>query len=210
MPFGSRLKVTDGDNIEAGDEITEGSVNPHDIMSIKGIDGARRYLLSEVQKVYRLQGVDINDKHLEVVVRQMTRKIKVTDSGDTDLLPGTMIDMFDFREENARVREFGGEEAKGEETLLGITKAALATDSFLSASFRNNKSINRSCNKGRLTIIRIKENVIIGKLIPAGTGMMRYRSVRLNSDNNLVETEETNEEEPRLNLLTCIFLNDTI
>ena len=134
IPFGSRLRVSDNDVIEAGDEITEGSVNPHDIMNIKGVEGARRYLLSEVQKVYRLQGVDINDKHLEVVVRQMTRKVKVSDSGDTDLLPGTMIDMFDFEEENARVREFGGDEAKGEMALLGITKAALATDSFLSAA----------------------------------------------------------------------------
>ena len=126
IPFGSRLRVSDDDVIEAGDEITEGSVNPHDIMNIKGVEGARRYLLSEVQKVYRLQGVDINDKHLEVVVRQMTRKVKVSDSGDTELLPGTMIDMFDFEEENARVREFGGEEAKGEMALLGITKAALS------------------------------------------------------------------------------------
>ena len=134
IPFGSRVKVSNDDYIEAGDEITEGSVNPHDIMAIKGVDGARKYLLSEVQKVYRLQGVDINDKHLEVVVRQMTRKIKVTESGDTDLLPGTTIDMFDFAEENARVREFGGEEAKGDQVLLGITKAALATDSFLSAA----------------------------------------------------------------------------
>ena len=190
IPFGSRLKVTDGDNIEAGDEITEGSVNPHDIMSIKGIDGARRYLLSEVQKVYRLQGVDINDKHLEVVVRQMTRKIKVTDSGDTDLLPGTMIDMFDFREENARVREFGGEEAKGEETLLGITKAALATDSFLSAaSFQETtRVLTEAAIKGKVDpLVGLKENVIIGKLIPAGTGMMRYRDLKVDNVEEVVE-----------------------
>ena len=192
IPFGSRLRVTEGDYIEAGDEITEGSVNPHDIMNIKGIDGARRYLLSEVQKVYRLQGVDINDKHLEVVVRQMTRKIKVSESGDTDLLPGTMIDMFDFKEENARVREFGGEEAKGEETLLGITKAALATDSFLSAaSFQETtRVLTEAAIKGKVDpLVGLKENVIIGKLIPAGTGMMRYRNL------NIEAAEEESVEE---------------
>lgn len=194
IPFGSRLKVSDGDLIEAGDEITEGSVNPHDIMSIKGIDGARRYLLSEVQKVYRLQGVDINDKHLEVVVRQMTRKIKILESGDTDLLPGTLIDMFDFNGENARVREFGGEEAKGEQTLLGITKAALATDSFLSAaSFQETtRVLTEAAIKGKIDpLIGLKENVIIGKLIPAGTGMMRYRT--LNVDAEEAETESIEE-----------------
>ena len=198
IPFGSRLKVKDGDVIEAGDEVTEGSINPHDIMNIKGVDGARRYLLSEVQKVYRLQGVDINDKHLEVVVRQMTRKVKVTDSGDTSLLPGTMIDMFDFYEANEEVKKLGGEEAKGDLALLGITKAALATDSFLSAaSFQETtRVLTEAAIKGKVDpLLGLKENVIIGKLIPAGTGMMRYRSVRLNSDNNLVETEETNEEE---------------
>ena len=198
IPFGSRLKVKDGDVIEAGDEVTEGSINPHDIMNIKGVDGARRYLLSEVQKVYRLQGVDINDKHLEVVVRQMTRKVKVTDSGDTSLLPGTMIDMFDFYEANEEVKKLVGEEAKGDLALLGITKAALATDSFLSAaSFQETtRVLTEAAIKGKVDpLLGLKENVIIGKLIPAGTGMMRYRSVRLNSDNNLVETEETNEEE---------------
>ncbi|NOV70170.1 hypothetical protein B0H37_002158 [Clostridium beijerinckii] len=199
IPFGSRLRVNESDYIEAGDEITEGSVNPHDIMSIKGIDGARRYLLSEVQKVYRLQGVDINDKHLEVVVRQMTRKIKIVDSGDTELLPGTMIDMFDFYEENARVREFGGEEAKGEQTLLGITKAALATDSFLSAaSFQETtRVLTEAAIKGKVDpLVGLKENVIIGKLIPAGTGMMRYRSLKVETDSELVEETigETVEE----------------
>ena len=184
IPFGSRLKVSNDDVIEAGDEVTEGSVNPHDIMGIKGIDGARRYLLSEVQKVYRLQGVDINDKHLEVVVRQMTRKIKVTDSGDTDLLPGTMIDMFSFKEANDKVREFEGVEASGDQTLLGITKAALATDSFLSAaSFQETtRVLTEAAIKGKIDpLVGLKENVIIGKLIPAGTGMMRYRTVKVNS-----------------------------
>ena len=197
IPFGSRLKVQDGDIIEAGDEITEGSINPHDIMNIKGVDGARNYLLSEVQKVYRLQGVDINDKHLEVVVRQMTRKVKVTDSGDTSLLPGTMIDMFDFYEANKEVREVGGEEAKGDLALLGITKAALATDSFLSAaSFQETtRVLTEAAIKGKVDpLLGLKENVIIGKLIPAGTGMEKYRSVRLNVDNQLIEEEVDIEE----------------
>lgn len=195
IPFGSRLRVSDDDIIEAGDEITEGSVNPHDIMSIKGVEGARRYLLSEVQKVYRLQGVDINDKHLEVVVRQMTRKVKVSDSGDTELLPGTMIDMFDFEAENERVREFGGEEAKGEIALLGITKAALATDSFLSAaSFQETtRVLTEAAIKGKIDpLIGLKENVIIGKLIPAGTGMMRYRTVKLDVPGQDEEKEIAN------------------
>jgi DNA-directed RNA polymerase subunit beta' len=190
IPFGSRLKVDNGDTISAGDEITEGSVNPHDILRIKGIDGVRNYLLSEVQKVYRLQGVDINDKHLEVVVRQMTRKVKIVEPGDTDLLPGVMIDIFDFEEENQRVIENGGEPAKCEQTLLGITKAALATDSFLSAaSFQETtRVLTDAAIKGKIDpLVGLKENVIIGKLIPAGTGMMKYRSVKLNTE---VKTEE--------------------
>lgn len=195
IPFGSRIKVSNDEMVEAGDEITEGSVNPHDIMAIKGVDGARRYLLSEVQKVYRLQGVDINDKHLEVVVKQMTRKIKVTESGDTTLLPGTTIDIYDFDEENARVQEFGGELAKGDQVLLGITKAALATDSFLSAaSFQETtRVLTEAAIKGKIDpLIGLKENVIIGKLIPAGTGLMKYRGVRLDIE------EEVNEEEVSL------------
>ncbi|MGN2371893.1 DNA-directed RNA polymerase subunit beta' [Clostridium cagae] len=194
IPFGSRLKVSDGDYIEAGDEITEGSVNPHDIMNIKGVDGARRYLLSEVQKVYRLQGVDINDKHLEVVVKQMTRKVKILESGDTELLPGILIDIFDFQEANDKVREFGGEEAKGEQSLLGITKAALATDSFLSAaSFQETtRVLTEAAIKGKVDpLIGLKENVIIGKLIPAGTGMMKYRGLNLNTKNEKIEENET-------------------
>ncbi|MGL4850430.1 MAG: DNA-directed RNA polymerase subunit beta', partial [Clostridium sp.] len=192
IPFGSRIKVSNDDVVEASDEITEGSVNPHDIMAIKGVDGARRYLLSEVQKVYRLQGVDINDKHLEVVVKQMTRKIKVTESGDTTLLPGTTIDIYDFEEENVRVREFGGEEAKGDQVLLGITKAALATDSFLSAaSFQETtRVLTEAAIKGKIDpLVGLKENVIIGKLIPAGTGLMKYRDVRLDIEEEVVEEE---------------------
>ncbi|GKU27845.1 DNA-directed RNA polymerase subunit beta' [Clostridium folliculivorans] len=195
IPFGSRLKVSDGSVVEAGDEVTEGSVNPHDVMAIKGVDGARQYLLNEVQKVYRLQGVDINDKHLEVVVRQMTRKVKITESGDTELLPGTLIDMFDFDGENERVQAFGGELAQGEKVLLGITKAALATDSFLSAaSFQETtRVLTDAAIKGKIDpLLGLKENVIIGKLIPAGTGMMRYRSVKLSTESSLAEKETAN------------------
>ena len=195
IPFGSRLKVSNDDIIEAGDEVTEGSVNPHDIMGIKGVDGTRRYLLSEVQKVYRLQGVDINDKHLEVVVRQMTRKVKITDSGDTELLPGTMIDIFDFKEANEKVRQLGGVEAEGEQNLLGITKAALATDSFLSAaSFQETtRVLTEAAIKGKIDpLVGLKENVIIGKLIPAGTGMMRYRTVKVNTPKEQVENMDIN------------------
>ena len=192
IPFGSRLRVTNGDEIGAGDEITEGSVNPHDIIRIKGAQGVKNYLLSEVQKVYRLQGVDINDKHLEVVVRQMTRKIKIEESGDTTLLPGTMIDVFDYEEQNARAIANGGEPAEGRVALLGITKAALATDSFLSAaSFQETtRVLTEAAIKGKIDpLIGLKENVIIGKLIPAGTGMNRYRTIKLNTEKDEVEEE---------------------
>jgi DNA-directed RNA polymerase subunit beta' len=198
IPFGSRLKVSNGEQVSAGDEITEGSVNPHDIMRIKGIEGVRNYLLSEVQKVYRLQGVDINDKHLEVVIRQMTRKVKILESGDTELLPGTLIDIFDFVGENEKARLVGGEEAKGEQSLLGITKAALATDSFLSAaSFQETtRVLTDAAIKGKIDpLLGLKENVIIGKLIPAGTGMMRYRSVKLNTEHAIDSEEVINTSE---------------
>ncbi len=193
IPFGSRIKVKNGDIISAGDEITEGSINPHDILRIKGVDGVKNYLLSEVQKVYRLQGVDINDKHLEVVIRQMTRKIKIEDSGgDTELLPGTMIDVFDFEEANKGILEKGGEPAVGRIALLGITKAALATDSFLSAaSFQETtRVLTDAAIKGKIDpLLGLKENVIIGKLIPAGTGMTRYRSIEINTDYENIEED---------------------
>ncbi|EPY6473081.1 DNA-directed RNA polymerase subunit beta' [Clostridium sporogenes] len=192
IPFGSRIKVKNGDIISAGDEITEGSINPHDILRIKGVDGVKNYLLSEVQKVYRLQGVDINDKHLEVVIRQMTRKIKIEDSGDTELLPGTMIDVFDFAEANRKILEKGGEPAVGRIALLGITKAALATDSFLSAaSFQETtRVLTDAAIKGKIDpLLGLKENVIIGKLIPAGTGMTRYRSIQINTDDENIEED---------------------
>ncbi|OFI06900.1 DNA-directed RNA polymerase subunit beta' [Clostridium acetireducens DSM 10703] len=195
IPFGSRLKVSNGEYINAGDEITEGSVNPHDILRIKGVKGVKNYLLSEVQKVYRLQGVDINDKHLEVVIRQMTRKVKIEESGDTELLPGTMIDIFDFEEENRKVKENGGEPAKGRIALLGITKAALATESFLSAaSFQETtRVLTDAAIKGKVDpLLGLKENVIIGKLIPAGTGMTRYRSIRISTEKENDEDKLTN------------------
>ncbi|WML36278.1 DNA-directed RNA polymerase subunit beta' [Clostridium sp. OS1-26] len=198
IPFGSRLKVSNGEVISAGDEITEGSVNPHDVLRIKGVQGVKNYLLSEVQKVYRLQGVDINDKHLEVVVRQMTRKIKIEESGDTELLPGTMIDIFDFNEENSRIEEQGKKPAVGRVSLLGITKAALATDSFLSAaSFQETtRVLTDAAIKGKIDpLLGLKENVIIGKLIPAGTGMTRYRSIRINTEKETEEKQLNNEIE---------------
>ncbi|PIH00496.1 DNA-directed RNA polymerase subunit beta' [Clostridium combesii] len=198
IPFGSRIKVKNGDIISAGDEITEGSINPHDILRIKGVDGVKNYLLSEVQKVYRLQGVDINDKHLEVVIRQMTRKIKIEDSGDTELLPGTMIDVFDFEEANKEMLEKGGEPAVGRIALLGITKAALATDSFLSAaSFQETtRVLTDAAIKGKIDpLLGLKENVIIGKLIPAGTGMTRYRSIQINTDDENIEEDSMDSME---------------
>jgi len=190
IPFGSRIKVSNGDKINAGDEITEGSVNPHDVLRIKGVKGVKNYLLSEVQKVYRLQGVDINDKHLEVVVKQMTRKIKIEDSGDTELLPGTLTDFFDFEEANAKAEAEGIRPAEGRVALLGITKASLATDSFLSAaSFQETtRVLTDAAIKGKIDpLLGLKENVIIGKLIPAGTGMTRYTSIRISTENEDVQ-----------------------
>ncbi|MBU3091353.1 DNA-directed RNA polymerase subunit beta' [Clostridium sp. CM028] len=193
IPFGSRLKVANGDRIEAGDEIIEGSVNPHDILRIKGVNGVKNYLSSEVQKVYRLQGVDINDKHLEVVVRQMTRKVKVEESGDTELLPGNLVDIFAFEDANAKIEAEGGVPAQGKISLLGITKAALATESFLSAaSFQETtRVLTDAAIKGKIDpLLGLKENVIIGKLIPAGTGMTRYRTIKINTeDDEKVEIE---------------------
>ncbi|NLU08492.1 MAG: DNA-directed RNA polymerase subunit beta' [Clostridiales bacterium] len=197
IPFGSRLKVSDGDEISAGDEITEGSVNPHDILRIKGVQSVKNYLLSEVQKVYRLQGVDINDKHLEVVIRQMTRKVKIEDSGDTELLPGTLIDRFDFEDENNRIMAKGGKPAQGRGALLGITKSALATESFLSAaSFQETtRVLTDAAIKGKTDpLLGLKENVIIGKLIPAGTGMNRYRSIKVNTKNKAVDKKLEDQE----------------
>ncbi|MDI6870774.1 MAG: DNA-directed RNA polymerase subunit beta' [Bacillota bacterium] len=179
---GARLKVRDGQTVEAGDQLTEGPLNPHDILRIRGVRDVQTYLVKEVQEVYRSQGVDINDKHIEVIVRQMLRKVKVDLAGDTELLPGSLVDIFEFEEENARVMAEGGKPAEGKPVLLGITKASLATDSFLSAaSFQETtRVLTEASIKGKLDpLLGLKENVIIGKLIPAGTGMSRYRNLRL-------------------------------
>ncbi|MCX7921183.1 MAG: DNA-directed RNA polymerase subunit beta' [Clostridia bacterium] len=184
IPYGSRVKVADGDDVEAGDELTEGSVNPHDVLKIKGNRGVQAYLLQEVQRVYRLQGVDINDKHIEVIVRQMMRKVKVDDSGDTNLLPGGLVDIFDFEEENAKAIAEGLRPAEGKTALLGITKASLATESFLSAaSFQETtRVLTEAAIKGKIDpLVGLKENVIIGKLIPAGTGMSRYKDISIST-----------------------------
>ncbi len=195
-PYGSRLKVIDGQSVEAGDELTEGSVNPHDLLRVKGVRGVQSYLLQEVQKVYRLQGVDINDKHIEVIIRQMLRKFKVEEPGDTYLLPGGLVDSWELAEENQRQDESGGEAAVARSTLLGITKASLATDSFLSAaSFQETtRVLTEASIKGKTDpLIGLKENVIIGKLIPAGTGMMKYNRVDVEDEVpcDLETTEET-------------------
>ena len=200
IPYGSRIKVFDGSVVEAGDELTEGSVNPHDILAIKGIDGVRRYLLSEVQKVYRIQGVDINDKHIEVIIRNMLRKIKVEDSGDTDLLPGALVDMFEFEDQNKAAEEKGLQKATGNVALLGITKASLATDSFLSAaSFQETtRVLTDAAIKGKVDpLVGLKENIIIGKLIPAGTGMTRYRSINIKKNED-EETSTDSTKEPEI------------
>ncbi|HOJ11865.1 MAG TPA: DNA-directed RNA polymerase subunit beta' [Clostridiales bacterium] len=182
IPYGSRIKVMEGDYVEAGDELTEGSVNPHDILKIKGLIGVQSYLLHEVQKVYRLQGVDINDKHIEIIIRQMLRKIKVEDAGDTNLLPGSLVDMFEYERENETALKDGLKTAEGKHALLGITKASLATESFLSAaSFQETtRVLTDAAIKGKVDpLVGLKENVIIGKLIPAGTGMKKYRDVTI-------------------------------
>ncbi len=185
IPYGSRLKVKDGESITPGDELTEGSINPHDTLKIKGPTGVQVYLLREVQRVYRLQGVDINDKHIEVMVRQMLRKVKVEEAGDAHLLPGSLVDIFEFNEENEKVLQEGGEPAVARAVLLGITKASLATDSFLSAaSFQETtRVLTEAAIKGKVDpLIGLKENVIIGKLIPAGTGMSRYRNIKVSDE----------------------------
>ena len=185
IPFTSRLKISDGDFVDAGQELTEGSINPHDLLKVKGMKGVQLYLLREVQKVYRFQGVDINDKHIEVMIRQMLRKVKIEEAGDSELLPGGLIDVFEFEEENLRVQEWGGEEAIAKPVLLGITKASLATDSFLSAaSFQETtRVLTEAAIKGKMDpLLGLKENVIIGKLIPAGTGMSRYRDIQIHSE----------------------------
>ena len=200
IPFDSRIKIMDGTTVEAGDALTEGSINPHDILKIKGVRAVQDYLLQEVQRVYRLQGVEINDKHIEMIVRQMLKKVRVEDNGDSDFLPGTLVDILDYADENERLIEEGKQPAEGKQVLLGITKASLATNSFLSAaSFQETtKVLTEAAIKGKVDpLIGLKENVIIGKLIPAGTGMKRYRDVKLSTDfqdeDALSFAEETDE-----------------
>ena len=195
IPYGSRIKVSDGDVLEAGDELTEGSVNPHDILKIKGIRAVQDYMIQEVQRVYRLQGVEINDMHIEVIVRQMLKKVRIENNGDTNFLPGTLVDVLEYEDVNRRMMEEGLEPAEGKQVMLGITKASLATNSFLSAaSFQETtKVLTEAAIKGKVDpLIGLKENVIIGKLIPAGTGMKRYRSIKLDSD---IQEEEMLLEE---------------
>ena len=198
IPYGSRIKVMDGAVLEAGDELTEGSVNPHDILKIKGVRAVQDYMLREVQRVYRLQGVEINDKHIEVIVRQCLQKIRVEEAGDSDLLPGSMVDALDFLELNEKLEEEGKELAVGSQVLLGITKASLATNSFLSAaSFQETtKVLTEAAIKGKIDpLIGMKENVIIGKLIPAGTGMKIYRNIKLDSDVNDDDTLDFDDDD---------------
>ena len=198
IPYGSRIKVTEGQVIEAGDELTEGSVNPHDILKIKGVRAVQDYMIQEVQRVYRLQGVEINDKHVEVIVRQMLKKIRVEESGDSDVLPGVSMDVLDFNDMNEALIAEGKRPAEGKQVMLGITKASLATDSFLSAaSFQETtKVLTEAAINGKVDhLIGLKENVIIGKLIPAGTGMKRYRSVKLNTDAHMIEEPTEAEDE---------------
>jgi len=184
IPYGSRIKIQDGVILEAGDELTEGSINPHDLLKIKGVRPVQDYMIREVQRVYRLQGVEINDKHIEVIVRQMLKKIKIDTQGGTDYLSGMTIDVLEFNEINEKLEQEGKEMATGTQIMLGITKASLATNSFLSAaSFQETtKVLTEAAINGKIDpLIGLKENVIIGKLIPAGTGMKRYRSVKLDS-----------------------------
>ena len=190
IPFGSKLKVQEGQTIEAGDELTEGSVNPHDILKIKGVKGVEAYLLREVQSVYRLQGVEISDKHIEIIIRQMLRKVQIEDAGDTTMLPGELVDIFRFEEENEKVVGNDGQPAIAKRKLLGITKAALATDSFLSAaSFQETtRVLTEAAIKGKVDpLLGLKENVIIGKLIPAGIGLKRYRNVTVRERSSGIE-----------------------
>ena len=201
IPYGSRIRVQDGQILEAGDALTEGSVNPHDILKIKGVRAAQDYMLREVQRVYRLQGVEINDKHIEVIVRQMLKKIRVENNGDSSFLPGTLVNVLEFEEVNEQLEKEGKEPAEGKQVMLGITKASLATDSFLSAaSFQETtKVLTEAAIKGKVDrLIGLKENVLIGKLIPAGTGMKQYRNVHLSTDGMVSEVEEDLEDEEEL------------
>jgi DNA-directed RNA polymerase subunit beta' len=214
IPYGSRIKVLNGDVIEDGDPITEGSINPHDIFRIKGVRGVQDYILKEVQRVYRQQGVDINDKHIEVIVRQMLKRVKVEDNGDTAMLPGALVDWLEFESANAEAEAKGGSPANGARTLMGITKASLATESFLSAaSFQETtRVLTDAAIKGKVDpLIGLKENVIIGKLIPAGTGMNQYRRIdlKLAKGDDIVEPEKTYEHNIEADTSSDLAATDT-
>ena len=196
IPFGSKMKVKDGDMVEAAQALIEGSINPAEILEIKGPEGVYEYLISEVQKVYRNQGVDINDKHIEVIGRQMLKKVRVEDNADTDMFPGSLVDMYEFEDKNNEVIAEGKRPATGKRVLLGITKASLATDSFLSAaSFQETtRVLTDAAVKGKVDdLIGLKENVIIGKLIPAGTGMQKYQKIHISTEQELEETSDMEE-----------------
>ncbi len=198
IPYGSRIKIMDGAVLEAGDELTEGSVNPHDILKIKGLRAVQDYMIQEVQRVYRLQGVEINDKHIEVIVRQMLKKVRIEEAGDTEFLPGTNVDRLEFEDVNEQMVKEGKEPATGEQIMLGITKASLATNSFLSAaSFQETtKVLTEAAIKGKIDpLIGLKENVIIGKHIPAGTGMRKYRDIKLDTELSMDDDLMFEEEE---------------
>ena len=197
IPFGSKLRVKDGDVLQAGDQITEGSINPAEILEIKGPEGVYEYLIAEVQKVYRNQGVDINDKHIEVIGRQMLKKVRVEDNHDTDMFAGSLVDMYEFEEKNHEAEANGKIPAVGKRVLLGITKASLATDSFLSAaSFQETtRVLTEAAIKGKVDpLIGLKENVIIGKLIPAGTGMNIYKNIKINTEKEEENSEQEGQE----------------
>ncbi|SHF09577.1 DNA-directed RNA polymerase subunit beta' [Seinonella peptonophila] len=198
IPYGSRLKVFEGDEVQAGDELTDGSADPKELLQVKGARGVQEYILQEVQKVYRLQGVEINDKHVEVMIRQMMRKMRITDSGSTDLLPGSVVDIHEYEEANRKVFEKGGEPSVARPILLGITKASLETESFLSAaSFQETtRVLTDAAIKGKVDrLLGLKENVIIGKLVPAGTGMNRYRTLQVNFPTDTFEVSEEERKE---------------
>ena len=198
IPFGSKLKVRDGDEVKAAQPLIEGSINPAEILAIKGPEGVYEYVISEIQKAYRSQGVDINDKHVEVIARQMLRKVRVEDSGDTDMFPGSLIDMYEFEDKNKEAVAEGKRPATGKRALLGITKASLATDSFLSAaSFQETtRVLTEAAIKGKEDhLLGLKENVIIGKLIPAGTGMRRYQDVKIEVEGEGKDAETSNDDE---------------
>ena len=216
IPYGSRIKIVDGQVLEAGDELTEGSVNPHDILRIKGVRAVQDYMLREVQRVYRLQGVEISDKHIEVLVRQMLKKIRIEENGDTEFLPGTNVDRLEFEDVNEVLEAEGKEPAIGEPIIMGITKASLATNSFLSAaSFQETtKVLTEAAIKGKIDpLVGLKENVIIGKHIPAGTGMRKYRDIRLNSELSMDDDlffEEGLDDDDDLDILNTDFSDDDL